>query len=222
MRTVLAEDDPLMQTVLAAALRQCHHEVLVTSDGVSAWQAIAEARPELAVLDWQMPGLDGIEVCRRLRALDPRAHTFVLMVTGRESGEDLAEALDAGVDDYLVKPIAPESFRARIRIAESRIAKENARRRAEDELARARWLAGIGETALALQHEVNNPLASLLNHAELAGMDERAPEEVLALIRVIIAEAQRVARVVRRLAALEQPTSVDYLGGRLMIDLSGK
>jgi CheY-like chemotaxis protein len=176
----------------------------------------------LVVLDWQMPGLSGIEVCERVRGGPAARDTFVLIITARGASADLLRVLDAGADDYLSKPLSPEALKARIIIAERRLTADRARRDAEEALARAQWLAGIGETALALQHEINNPLTALLGNAALITGGLAAPDETDALIRVIAEQATRIAAVVKRLGALREPRSVRYVGASRMLDLSGE
>ena len=146
----------------------------VRDDGGAAWEMFQEAPAPLVILDLNMPVLDGLEVCRRIRAHEAGRETFVLVVTARDGRDDLTAVLDAGADDYVTKPSSPENLRARLEIAARRIAQDRARRAAEAELARARWLAGIGETTIALEHEINNPLSALLGHAELLLMERRA------------------------------------------------
>jgi DNA-binding response OmpR family regulator len=161
-------------------------------------------------------------VCRRIRAHDTGSSAFILICTARDEPEDLDSVLEAGADDYVIKPSSPENLRARLEIARLRIANDEARRAAEAELARSRWLAGIGETTIALEHEINNPLSALIGHAELLLMDRNLPPEFLEQIRIIHEQAARIAQVVRRLARLKNPQSVEYLAGTRMIDLSSR
>ena len=220
MRVLLADDDEFMRALLDLVLREAGHEVQAVADGVAAWEAFAAAPPPLVVLDWEMPGLDGLEVCRRIRAADPGRTTFVLVVTARDASEALATMLDAGADDYVAKPVSPEGLRARLVIVERRVAQAAAQREAEAGLARARWLAGVGETTLALQHEINNPLAAMLGHAALIehGLCEGAERDDC--VAAIVEQAKRIGTVVKRLSALREPKSVEYLEGAMMVDLS--
>jgi DNA-binding response OmpR family regulator len=222
MRVLFADDDVIARTLLAAVLADLDHEARVTDDGAKAWEAFQAEPFPLVVLDINMPEVDGLEVCRRIRAHEARRTAFVLIVTARDGREDLARVLDAGADDYMTKPTSPENLRARLEIAEQRIAQDAARRAAEDELARSRWLAGIGETTIALEHEINNPLSALLGHAELMMMDQGLSEEQAEQLRIIQEQAARIAQVVRRLAKLKNPQSVEYLQGSMMLDLSSR
>jgi two-component system, NtrC family, sensor kinase len=222
MKVLVADDDEEMRLLLEDVVASCGHDVIVAVDGLDAWERFEHEKPPLAILDWDMPGLSGLDVCRRVRAGAEGSEAFVVVVTARDEAEDLRGVLDAGADDYFSKPISPEHLRARIVIAERRIAQDEARRRTEAALAKAQWLAGIGETSIALQHEINNPLAALLGHASLieAGLCE--PGEEAELLAVIIEQAHRIARVVKRLSALRNPESVEYIQGARMIDLGTK
>ena len=217
MKVLIAEDSAPTRRMLEVTLQRRGYEVTAAADGQAAWEAFERERPELVILDWQMPILDGLEVCRRIRAAGEE--TFVLMITSRDDEGDLANALEAGVDDYVMKPVTAEHFRARLRIAERRIALGAARRRAEEALVHARWLAGIGETALAVQHEINNPLAAAIMHLALAAECECTPE-VREHVELVSEQVRRIAAVVTRLRTLDEPRSVEYVDGARMLDLS--
>ena len=220
MRVLFADDDVISRTLLAAVLTHVGHQSRSASDGGEAWERFQSEPVPLVILDLNMPVLDGLEVCRRIRAHPAGRETFVLVVTGRDAREDLTAVLDAGADDYVSKPSTPENLRARLAIAARRIAQEEARRAAEAELARARWLAGIGETTIALEHEINNPLSALLGHAELLLMDRALTADQRQQLERVRAQAARIADIVRQLAKLKNPRSVEYGSGARMIDLS--
>ena len=219
MNVIIADDDPTMLALIRAVVEQGGHTVVsAVRDGEAAWAAFEAEQVPLIILDWEMPKLDGLGLCRRIRGSE-NADPFILIVTGRRTRDDLLKARDAGADDYLAKPVTPDDFAARLRIVERRIQITGARRQAELELRRARYLAGIGETSLALQHEINNPLAAMLSHAALleAGMvEEGEKEEALA---TIVQQAKRIGDVVKRLRQIEQPRSVEYLGNSRMLDI---
>ena len=220
MKVLIADDDASTRTLLCAVLAELGHESLVVQGGAAAWAQLDRERPPLIVLDIEMADMDGLDLCRRMRARDPQRDSFILVITGRDAPEDLAAVLDAGADDYLTKPTSAEHLRARLAIAERRVSLESARRAAETELHRARWRAGIGETAIALQHEINNPLSALLGHAELLRMEMQDRGESIEQIEIILQQARRIAEVVKRIAKLRNPKTVEYIQGARMLDLS--
>lgn len=116
MKILLAEDDPMFARLLERLL-EGEYEVGLAHDGVEAWEALqAENPPQLAVLDWLMPRMDGIEVCRRVRQRPEMASTYMILVTSRDHIKDILMGFTAGADDYLVKPCDPEELRARVRV----------------------------------------------------------------------------------------------------------
>ncbi len=218
MRILLADDDELMRDLLEAVLSALGHHVEAYPDGAAVWEAFQKLPAPLVLLDWEMPKLDGLEVCRRIREHPEGADTYLMMITARSAEADLEAVLDVGGDDYLPKPVTPPDVSARLRIAEKRIESGAARRRAEEELRKARYLAGVGEISLALQHEINNPLAALLTTAALITGGMLKPEEIPDSLRTIETQAQRIADVLKRLRSVE-PRSVEYLKGQNMVDL---
>ncbi|MEO7713498.1 MAG: response regulator [Gemmatimonadaceae bacterium] len=219
MRVLCADDDVIARALLEAVLIDGGHEAVMAEDGRHAWESFQDAPAPLVVLDINMPGMDGLTVCRLIRDHPASSETFVIMVTARDGRDDLRAVMAAGADDYVTKPASPENLRARLEIAGQRIGENAARRAAEAEVARSRWLAGIGETTIALEHEINNPLSALLGHAELLLMSEGLSAEQLDSLRIIQEQAARIADVVRRLAKLKNPQSVEYLAGSRMLDL---
>jgi PAS domain S-box-containing protein len=118
MRILFAEDCSTQRLVLQAVLRRDGHDVEAFSDGEAALRAAAAAEYDCFVTDWSMPGLDGLACVRRMRALPRESHLHVIMVTGRGERQDRLEAIDAGVDDFIEKPVDADELRARLRTAE--------------------------------------------------------------------------------------------------------
>lgn len=117
---LIAEDDPVSREILSHLLERSGYETIVARDGREALELI-EADLEVALIDWMMPGADGVEVCRRIKELT-RGVAYVIMVTARAEKSDIVHALDTGADDYLAKPVNHQELLARVRAAE-RVAK---------------------------------------------------------------------------------------------------
>jgi DNA-binding response OmpR family regulator len=116
MRVLIADDEPISRRLLEAALQREAVEVVAVADGEAAWAALQEpGAPRLAILDWMMPGLDGVEVVRRLRARGDAPYVYTILLTSKDSKEDLVSGLNAGADDYLVKPFHPAELGSRLR-----------------------------------------------------------------------------------------------------------
>jgi two-component system, cell cycle response regulator len=115
MKLLVADDDFTSRQILQAVLMKCGYEVVSASDGNEAWQALNEPdHPRLAILDWNMPGMDGLEVVRRLRKAETTDPHYLIILTSRGEKKDVVEALNAGANDYVAKPYDNEELQARI------------------------------------------------------------------------------------------------------------
>jgi len=184
VRILIAEDDPVSRRLLEVKLVKWGYEVVVTRDGNEAWQALqAEDAPGLAILDWMMPGMDGIEVCRRIRREGRDLYTYIILLTALQQDEDLVTGMDAGADDYITKPFKSNELKVRLR---------------------------AGRRIIDLQHELiaarealreratRDPLTGLWNHEEILRILEqelkRADREGLS-VSVIMADLDHFKKV---------------------------
>jgi diguanylate cyclase (GGDEF)-like protein len=118
VKILIAEDEAISRRLLEASLAKLGHEVVAVTDGASAVSALLEPdAPRLAILDWMMPGTDGLEVCRRLRT-DAPAYVYVILLTAKQFQEEQVAAFEAGVDDFLSKPLDVARLQARLRVGE--------------------------------------------------------------------------------------------------------
>jgi phosphoserine phosphatase RsbU/P len=118
VRILLVDDDRMTRSMAARMLRLQGHEVLEAGDGELAWQLIEREQINFVVSDWIMPNLDGIELCRRIRAAQTSNYIYVILCTSKGERSDLIEGMDAGADDFLVKPISSEELRVKVRAGE--------------------------------------------------------------------------------------------------------
>lgn len=118
MRVLVADDDPVTRMFLARSLQSWGWDGLIAKNGDEAWQVLeSDGAPAIAVLDWMMPGLDGPEICRRLRARRG-TYTYVLLLTSKGARRDVIDGLTAGADDYLTKPVDAAELRARLNVGQ--------------------------------------------------------------------------------------------------------
>ncbi len=116
MRILIAEDEPVSRLRLERLLGKWGYQVTAVTDGEEAWQALtAEGAPSLAILDWEMPGRDGVDLCRELRQFEDAPYVYILLLTARSELDHLVEAMNAGADDFLSKPFEPHELEVRLR-----------------------------------------------------------------------------------------------------------
>jgi|GEM_PF-1213767 len=138
MKILVVDDDDVSALVLSDRLQDLGYDVTVASDGAEAWSRIQETSFRIVILDWMMPQMDGMEVCRRIRGMESESYTYVILLTGRTDRKDRLEALEGGADDFLTKPLDQAELLARLKAADRILRSEEAVRLTNQELQRAR------------------------------------------------------------------------------------
>lgn len=116
-QVLVAEDDAMFRKILQSWLQSWDYQVIVATDGTEAWSILQQERPpDLLILDWVMPGVDGMELCRRIREQQSASYQYILIVTANDARQDVVRGLEAGADDYLTKPFDKGELRARLRV----------------------------------------------------------------------------------------------------------
>jgi diguanylate cyclase (GGDEF)-like protein len=134
-RVLVADDDSMFRKLLESWLRQWNFTVEVAADGAEAWQQMQlPGAPRLLVLDWMMPGMDGIELCRRIRSLDLAPNPYIILLTSNDTKEQIVHGLNSGADDYLTKPANVNEFHARLQVGARTLALQEALSRKEQDL----------------------------------------------------------------------------------------
>jgi diguanylate cyclase (GGDEF)-like protein len=119
MKVLIADDEPVSRRFLESSLRRWGYDVVVASDGLEAMRHLEQPdAPNLLVLDWLMPGLDGAEVCREIRRRKTERYTYVLLLTSKQAKGDVVQGLESGADDYVSKPFDPQELKVRLRTGE--------------------------------------------------------------------------------------------------------
>ena len=126
MKVLIAEDEPISRRRLATMLEGWGYEVVITCDGAEAWEELQrEDAPRIAILDWLMPKMDGLQVCQKVRQVSSEPYVYVILLTSKSQKEDSIVGWEAGVDDYLTKPFDAQEFQAHLRAAERIIKLQN-------------------------------------------------------------------------------------------------
>jgi len=118
MKILLAEDNRFFRRLLEVNLAKWGHDVVACDDGSEAWRILSsDDSPKLAILDWEMPGMQGVEICREIRKVQCRPYVYIILLTAKNLKEDLVEGLESGADDYITKPFDPVELQVRVRAA---------------------------------------------------------------------------------------------------------
>jgi len=116
MKILIAEDDPVSRRLLQAHLTKWEFDVIAVSDGKKAWEILIKPdSPRLVILDWMMPEIDGIDLCKNIRQLERDQYTYIIMLTAKKQKDEIVTGLNLGADDYIVKPFDPGELKSRVK-----------------------------------------------------------------------------------------------------------
>jgi two-component system, cell cycle response regulator len=171
VKILVAEDDAISRTLLERTLHRAGYEVISAVNGIAAIEELSkDDPPRLALLDWVMPEKDGVEVCREMRRRKDQAYTYLILLSSRESKEDIVQGLESGADDYLTKPFDGDELRARLRVGERILeledrlveAREGMRFQATHDLLTSLWNRGVIIELIAREVERSHREKSLI------------------------------------------------------------
>ncbi|HUI64366.1 MAG TPA: response regulator transcription factor [Bacteroidota bacterium] len=117
MKILVAEDDGVARLILTKRLQKMGHDVIVTEEGGEAWDAFHTGRPQIVITDLEMPKIDGLQLCQKIRAEHQDKYVYIIILTAREGKKAYIEGLDAGADDFMHKPVDMDELAARLRVA---------------------------------------------------------------------------------------------------------
>ena len=212
MKILIAEDEPVSRRLLESWLTMWGHELTITTDGSQAWDVLQQPdAPKLAILDRMMPGLEGLEVCRKARELPHGKLTYIIILTTKGRKEDIVEGLEAGANDYITKPFDHEELRARVQVG-IRVVD------LQDRLIEAERNRVLMQAAGAAAHEINQPLTVVIGMSDLMllKISPDAPER--RNVETIRQEAHRISEIVKKMAEIRQYVTKPYIEGIEIVD----
>lgn len=194
MKTLIAEDDAITRLLLCSTLEKLGHDVHEASNGREALDAWQGGGFPFIVSDWMMPGLDGLEFCRRIRAARGEDYTYIVLLTSNAGKANQLEAMNAGADDFLTKPFEKDVLLARARVAERILGLHASLRLANADLER-RVLERTSELQAVLHakeeffshksHELHTPLNHILGFAQLLQMDALTDDQAASVAQIL-------------------------------------
>ena len=208
LSVLVVDDDAGSLLVAQAAVERAGHECLTAVDGQAAWKTYQQHRPDVVVTDLAMPGMDGMALCRTIRAAETDSYTYIMLLTSHDGREEVLAGMQAGADDYITKPLDPFVLQTRL-VAARRVTALHR------ELAGALKAARTSNERLAeftgrVSHDLRNPLTTLLGYVELAEMDAGPDNENPAEYVEIIGSSAR-----RMLAMVDDLLGFASIGGSL-------
>jgi len=212
MRILIAEDNLTSRRILESILVKWNYDVISACDGNEAWEKLQEKdHPKLIILDWMMPGINGVEICRRLRQAEAVEPIYIILLTARDEKNDIVEGLGAGADDYIPKPFDKDELRARIDVGRRVVELQAA-------LLEKEKLQVIFEMTGAICHELSQPMQAISGNSELMLMNLKKENPMYKHVEAIKNQVERMGDITRKLKRVTRYKTKDYINSKI-IDL---
>lgn len=214
MQKILAIEDSKVAQAQLLDILEGEYLVTLEENGASAIAAAVETVPDLILLDVNLPGMNGYDICRQLKGDSSTREIPVIFLTSCDTGGEKVKGFQAGADDYIVKPFYPDELLARISL-------HLASRREKQMAVELERLKLLREMAVAISHEFNNPLTAIVWHVHLANKElDEGNEKARAHLSDLKLELNKIQKMVARLADVTRDASTEYVMGEKMIDLN--
>ncbi|NNJ72583.1 MAG: response regulator [Enterobacterales bacterium] len=216
---LIAEDDATSRLLIQKTVEQWGFDPDTYHDGDSAWLAISDDNsPKLLVFDWEMPGMSGLELCKRVRKLHNSESFYIVMLTSRSSTEDLVKALEAGANDYIVKPYLAEELKARLNVGRRMVDLEYARKesdrtnqRLQRQLLDANKMEALGQVTGSIAHDFNNILGIIMGYTSMSINRYRAdiPTKMVGYLEASLEATERAKELVEKMLTFSHVSDAD-------------
>ena len=216
-RILIVDDDTTCRVLLEAHLSPWGYQVTPCAHGQDAWDLMQQPDPpRLLIIDWMMPEIDGLELCRRIRALKRLRYIYIIILTAKNQREDIVKGFDVGADDFIIKPFYVDELRSRLNTGQRILDYEEMLVETRERMAAAEYLAGLGVTTAGIAHEINQPLNALkitadgLIYQMQQGMDID-PLSLRTKLQRISDQVTRIDRIVTHMRTLAKPATAPSL-----------
>ncbi len=220
IKIIFADDDIIARKLVLKLLEDLDFNILIAENGIEAWRLLKASGARILVTDWEMPGMSGLDLCRRIRKEFVDTYVYIILVTSRSDKEGTVEGLKAGADDFLIKPLDLGELRARIRSGLRIIQLEDQYKKANAQILQSEKMASVGQLAAGVAHEINNPTGFVSSNLKtLAGYQKDMNglltmyKELASLIRNPVErdKPEALERSVLAIEAYENDIDLDFL-----------
>lgn len=214
-KILIVEDEPDTAYILGLLLKKNNFEIKISQNGSEALEVLKDFVPQVIVADWNMPVMNGIELCEKVKSSDNYRLIYFIMLTARSTLQDRVKGLDVGADDFLLKPIENQELLARIRTG-MRI------HNLQNELRKIEHSKALIEMATTIGHKINNPLSSLilsLDNIKNELKDKNIKNDIDEDYNIIKESIKKIQSLANDLRHLEQPELIKYSDKKNMLNL---
>jgi CheY-like chemotaxis protein len=211
-QVLIVDDSSFFRSMLSDLLSRQEISCALASDGVEALEVLKTVSPKVILSDWMMPGIDGLELCVRLRESEEHKQCYFILLTSRDEVEDAVRGLEKGADEFINKGVDPREIAVRVKVGLRIADLYESLRDAERKLT-------VLDLATTLGHEINNPLQVVTGFAELISKDPEVPERRRKNAKGILEAAHRIQVKVKQVKDIKDPKHGRYLDKIGMIEL---
>ena len=225
-RILITDDDADTRIVVASVISILGHTPVVVNGGKDALEECERQLPDLAIIDYMMPTLNGIEVCRRLKTIPGGEFVPVLMLTARDTVQDKVAALEEGIDDYLTKPFNYEELRARVKallrvrdLNLSLVSKNGELRKMQEKLVDTERQLAVGQLAGTAAHQLGQPLSAIMLNCFLLEQLSKDDPKFIGALAAIKSDSRRMAELIESLRRVKASELEEYFGDTEILKL---
>jgi DNA-binding response OmpR family regulator len=225
-RILIADDDPDSRIVVASVISILGHSPVVVNGGGEAIEECERQLPDLAIVDYMMPSLTGIEMCHKLKTIPGGELVPILMLTARDSMQDKISALEEGVDDYLTKPFNYQELRARVKallrvrdLNLKLVAKNEELKKMQERLVATERQVAVGQLAGTAAHQLGQPLSAIMLNCFLLEKLPKEDPKFMGAITAVKSDVRRMVEMIDRLRNIKASAREEYFEGTEILKL---
>ena len=219
MKIIIAEDNPVILKLYKNALGKAGYNIILTTNGIEALDSLNKTGARMIITDWEMPGMDGLSLCRHIRKQKNKKYVYIIFVSSHNDETDAITGLNAGADDYIKKPFHPDELKSRIKAGKRIIELEDKFRQAYGNLLQAEKMASMGSLAAGIAHEINNPVSFISGNLDLMAEYQTDLQNIIKKYRNMISALENknkdlsndIKSMIENIKTIEKDIDLDFL-----------
>ena len=218
MKILIVDDNQASNLFIKKIIEKWGYETITAQDGEEAWELIQKDNVRIIIMDWMMPKMDGVTLCRKIRAAGLPDYIYIILLTSKGRKEDLVNGFSSGADDFAIKPVNPDELRARIKAGKRIIDLEEMAKKSHTQLMQSEKMASIGQLAAGVAHEINNPTGFVSSNLKTLSDYQNDIYEVIKKYKKLLADISLsvdipapITEQVNNIITLEQEIDLDFL-----------
>jgi len=218
MKILIVDDNRASNLLIKKIIEKWGYEMITAQDGEEAWELIHKNKVRIIIMDWMMPKIDGVTLCRKIRAASLPDYIYIILLTSKNKKEDLVYGFSSGADDFAIKPVNPDELMVRIKAGKRIIDLEEMAKKSHTQLMQSEKMASIGQLAAGVAHEINNPTGFVSSNLKTLSDYQNDIFEVIKKYKKLLADISvsvdipaPVTEQVNNIITFEQEIDLDFL-----------